>query len=86
MSDDHSRKRPQDDRGIRDVQLPLAVPAESLAEKVRRLLGKELAAQSLGEERWSLSALGHKRTFAVQNAMSALAPKADMSGALPYVR
>src|SRR4029077_10836811 len=37
MSDDHSRKRPQDDRGIRDVQLPLAVPAESLAEKVRRL-------------------------------------------------
>ncbi|MGB6271552.1 MAG: hypothetical protein WBF44_08175, partial [Pseudolabrys sp.] len=31
--------------GIRDVQLPLAVPAESLAEKVRRLLGKELAAR-----------------------------------------
>jgi hypothetical protein len=25
--------------------LPLAVPAESLAEKVRRLLGKELAAR-----------------------------------------
>jgi hypothetical protein len=26
-----------------------------------------------------MSALGHKRTFAVQNAMSALAPKADIA-------
>ena len=28
-----------------------------------------------------MSALGHKRTFAVQNAMSALTPKADMCSA-----
>ena len=28
-----------------------------------------------------MSALGHKRTFAVQNGMSALPPKADMCGA-----
>ena len=33
-----------------------------------------------------MSALGHKRTFAVQNGMSALPPKADMCSALPYVR
>ena len=33
-----------------------------------------------------MSALGHKRTFAVQNAMSALPPKADMCGALAHVR
>ena len=29
-----------------------------------------------------MSALGHKRTFAPQNAMSALPPKADMCSAL----
>jgi len=29
-----------------------------------------------------MSALGHKQTFAVQNAMSALPPKADMCGAI----
>ena len=29
----------------------------------------------------SMSALGHKRTFAVQNVMSALPPKADMCSA-----
>jgi hypothetical protein len=28
-----------------------------------------------------MSALGHKRTFAVQSGMSALPPKADMCGA-----
>ena len=33
-----------------------------------------------------MSASGHKRTFAVQNSMSALPPKADMCGALAYVR
>jgi hypothetical protein len=33
-----------------------------------------------------MSALGHKRTFAVQNGMSALPPKADMCSALAYVR
>ena len=33
-----------------------------------------------------MSALGHKRTFAVQNAMSALLPIADMCGALGDVR
>ena len=33
-----------------------------------------------------MSALGQKRTFAVQNVMSALPPKADMCGALADVR
>ena len=33
-----------------------------------------------------MSALGHKRTFAVQNVMSALPPKADMCGATRDVR
>jgi hypothetical protein len=33
-----------------------------------------------------MSALGHKRTFAVQNGMSALPPKADMCGATRDVR
>ena len=33
-----------------------------------------------------MSALGHKRTYAVQNAMSALPPKADMCSALGDVR
>ena len=33
-----------------------------------------------------MSALGQKRTFAVQNVMSAIPPKADMCGALAYVR
>ena len=32
-----------------------------------------------------MSALGQKRTFAVQNGMSALPPIADMCGALAYV-
>jgi hypothetical protein len=34
----------------------------------------------------TMSALGHKRTFAVQNGMSALPPKADMCGATRDVR
>ena len=33
-----------------------------------------------------MSALGHKQTFAMQNAMSALPPKADMCGATRHVR
>jgi hypothetical protein len=33
-----------------------------------------------------MSELGHKQTFAVQNVMSALAPKADMCGATKDVR
>jgi hypothetical protein len=33
-----------------------------------------------------MSALGHKQTFAVQKAMSALPLKADMCGALAHVR
>ena len=33
-----------------------------------------------------MSALGHKRTFAVQNGMSALPPIADICGALAHVR
>ena len=32
-----------------------------------------------------MSALGHKRTYAVQYLMSALPPKADMCGALAHV-
>ena len=34
----------------------------------------------------AMSALGHKQTFAVQNGMSALHPKADMCSALAHVR
>ena len=33
-----------------------------------------------------MSALGHKRTFAVQNSTSALPPKADIRGATRHVR
>ena len=33
-----------------------------------------------------MSALGHKRTCAVQNVMSALPPKADACSALVHVR
>ena len=33
-----------------------------------------------------MSALGHKQTFAVQNVMSALPPKADIRSALAHVR
>jgi hypothetical protein len=33
-----------------------------------------------------MSALGQKQTFAAQNAMSALHPKADMCSAPAYVR
>ena len=33
-----------------------------------------------------MSALGHKRTYAVQKGTSALPPKADMCGALTHVR
>ena len=33
-----------------------------------------------------MSALGQKQTFAMQSGMSALAPKADMCGALAHVR
>ena len=33
-----------------------------------------------------MSALGQKQTFAVQNGMSALPPKADMCGATRHVR
>jgi hypothetical protein len=33
-----------------------------------------------------MSALGHKRTYAVQKGMSALPPKADMCGAKRNVR
>ena len=32
-----------------------------------------------------MPALGHKRTFAVQDGMSALPPRADMCGALAHV-
>ena len=42
MSDDHSQKRPQDTSGIRDLAVQ---SAESLAERVRKTLGKEIAAR-----------------------------------------
>jgi hypothetical protein len=35
---------------------------------------------------WRNVALGQKQTFAPQTGMSALPPKADMCGALAYVR
>ena len=35
---------------------------------------------------YAMSALGQKQTFAVQNAMSALTPKADVCSATRYVR
>ena len=35
--------------------------------------------------RASMSALGHKRTYAVQKGMSALPSKADMCGAIAHV-
>ena len=34
----------------------------------------------------TMSALGHKQTFAVQTSMSALPPKADICSALAHVR
>jgi hypothetical protein len=34
----------------------------------------------------TMSALGQKQTFVMQNAMSVLAPKADMCGASGHVR
>ena len=34
----------------------------------------------------SMSALGHKQTFACKNVMSALPPKADMCSATRHVR
>jgi hypothetical protein len=33
-----------------------------------------------------MSAFGHKRTYAVQNGMSALPPKADICSAVAHVR
>jgi len=44
----------------------------------------DVAFIALGTE--AMSALGHKRTFAVQNGMSALPPIADMCGATRDVR
>ena len=40
----------------------------------------------MGLVRRPMSALGHKRTFAVQIGMSAFSPKADMCGAKRNVR
>ena len=42
--------------------------------------------RSVPVKKYSMSALGHKRTFAVQNGMSALPPKADMCNAKRNVR
>jgi hypothetical protein len=41
---------------------------------------------AIGKQLAAMSALGQKQTFAVQNRMSALPPKADMCGALIHVR
>jgi hypothetical protein len=40
------------------------------------------AGRSPGSELAHMSVLGQKQTYALQNAMSALPPKADMCGAL----
>src|SRR5262249_719645 len=48
--------------------------------------GSNLRERSGGGGLGPMSALGHKRTCAVQKAMSALPPKADMCGAVGYVR
>jgi hypothetical protein len=45
-----------------------------------------LAAQTGILEDSAMSALGQKQTFAVQNVMSALPPKADICSALTHVR
>ena len=42
--------------------------------------------QTVPSQNPAMSALGHKRTFAVQNRMSALPPIADMCSATGYVR
>ena len=47
--------------------------AASLSSRAGRSPGNELA---------HMSVLGQKQTYALQNAMSALPPKADMCGAL----
>ncbi|MGA7034523.1 MAG: hypothetical protein WB052_17070, partial [Pseudolabrys sp.] len=49
-------------------------------------LGVIITVKSNGWEWCSMSALGHKRTFAVQYVMSALPPKADMCSAHADVR
>jgi hypothetical protein len=54
--------------------------------------GAELLSERVRDEERSnryrpdMSALGHKRTFAPQNTMSALPPKADVGGAIRNVR
>ena len=47
---------------------------------------RKLKRGSTGVTRQPMSALGQKQTFAVQNGMSALHPKADMCGATKDVR
>ena len=64
-------------------------PALNLTDYSREMRAAEWASMaslrsSNGEP--DVSALGHKRTFAVQNVMSALHPIADMCGATRYVR
>ena len=52
---------------------------DGAALKLREAISKKATAAPM-------SALGHKRTCAAQKGMSALPPKADMCGALVYVR
>ena len=65
---------------------PPRIPRNSRRLMSAPTLGK--ASYALALIRWkgawitAMSALGHKQTFAVQNGMSALPPKADMCGAL----
>ena len=53
---------------------------------VRRGPHKGKAGVYRGEGKYAMSALGQKQTFAVQNGMSALPPKADMCSASIDVR
>jgi len=61
------------------LRFPAALTAPDVSV-CHRAHFRELAAQM------SMSALGHKQTFAVRSRMSALPPRADMCSAVPDVR
>jgi hypothetical protein len=82
--------------GVSDTALKTRKNAEP--EEWKRALKKAIERAEPGERRKfstsifklattnAMSALGHKRTYAPQQAMSALPPKADMCGAASDVR
>ena len=61
-------------------------PAPMGPKLLQRMWSKKASRLPLLRPSRRMSALGHKRTFAVQNAMSALPPKADISSAQSHVR